>query len=230
MNILITGSSRGIGKFLAEFYLNEGHNVIGCSRSNCDIEHPNYKHFSVDVTNEKEIQEMVGTLRRTYKIIDVLINNAGVASMNHFLLTPTETARRLMEINYLGTFTMCREISRLMRKSENPRIINFGTVAVALDLAGEAAYASAKAAVTSLTKILAKELSQFKITVNAVGPTPIKTALIAGVPDEKLDELLDKQAIRRFGTEADVLNVIEFFISPNSSFITGQIVYLGGIS
>lgn len=230
MNIVITGSSRGIGKFLAEFYLKNGHNVIGCSRSNCDIEHKNYRHFSVDVINEKEIQEMAGELRRTYKVIDVLINNAGAASMNHFLLTPTETARRLMEINYLGTFTMCREISRLMKKSAQPRIINFGTVAVALDLAGEAAYASAKAAVTSLTKILAKELAQFKITVNAVGPTPIKTALIAGVPDKKLEELLDKQAIRRFGTEEDVLNVIEFFINPKSSFITGQVVYLGGIS
>ena len=115
-----------------------------------------------------------------------------------------------------------------MRKSDNPRIINFSSVAVPLSLEGEAAYASSKAAVECLTKILSKELAP--ITVNAIAPCPVKTDLIANVPEDKLQKLIDKQAIRRYGTMEDISNVIDFFIKPESDFITGQIIYLGGIS
>lgn len=135
-----------------------------------------------------------------------------------------------MEVNYLGTFSMCRELSRLMRKSKNPRIINFTTIARPLNLEGEAAYASSKAAVETLTKVLAKELAQYNITVNAIGPASIKTDLIAGVPENKLNNLLTFQSIKRFGKFEDVSNVIDFFIKPESDFITGQIIYLGGVS
>ena len=230
MNILITGSSRGIGEYLVEELIKQGHIVIGCSRTRGNFQHENYEHFAVDITNENTIKKFSKELRKKYKHIDILINNAGVASMNHFLLTPMETAKRVMEINYFGTFNMCRDISKLMRKSKNARIINFTTVAVPLNLAGEAAYAASKSAVESLTKTLSKELSNYNITVNAIGPVPVKTALIAGVPEDKLNELLDQQAIKRFGEKKDVLNVVEFFIRPQSDFITGQIIYLGGIS
>jgi 3-oxoacyl-[acyl-carrier protein] reductase len=87
---------------------------------------------------------------------------------------------------------------------------------------------ASKAAVASLTRVLARELGNYKITVNAVGPTPIQTDLIRGVPTEKLDALVSRQAIRRYGEFRDVSNVIDFFISPQSDFITGQIIYLGG--
>ena len=98
-----------------------------------------------------------------------------------------------------------------------------------MKLEGEAIYAASKAAVISLTEILARELSEFKVTVNALGPTPIKTDLIRGVPKEKLQSLLNRQAIQRFGNFGDISNVIDFFIRPESDFITGQVIYLGGI-
>lgn len=230
MIVLITGSSRGIGRYIAEKLIEAGHTVIGCSRSESDFANQNYEHHVVDVCDEADIRAMFASVRRKHKTIDGLINNAGIASMNHFLLTPTETARQVMDINYLGTFTMCREGARLMRKSKSPRIINFGTVAVPLNLAGEAAYAASKSAVTTLTKVLARELAQYQITVNAIGPTPIKTDLIAGVPEEKLAELLGQQAIHRFGTVEDVFNLVEFLLKPESNFITGQVIYLGGVS
>ena len=89
---------------------------------------------------------------------------------------------------------------------------------------------SSKAAVEELTKILAKELAGFKITVNAVGPTPVKTALTAKVPENKIQALLDRQAIKRFGEFEDIRNVINFYLQPESDFITGQIIYLGGVN
>lgn len=230
MIILITGTSKGIGKYLAEYYLKKGHQIIGCSRSGATITHPEYTHFQVDLCDEKGVMQMWHSVRKEYRKIDILVNNAGIAAMNHFILTPTKTARKVMDVNYFGTLLMCREGAKLMRKSTCPRIVNFTTVARPLNLEGEAVYAASKSAVETLTKVIAKELGPNGITINAIGPVPIKTGLIAGVPEEKLAELLQKQAIPRFGKLEDVSNVIDFFIRPESNFITGQIIYLGGIS
>jgi 3-oxoacyl-[acyl-carrier protein] reductase len=101
---------------------------------------------------------------------------------------------------------------------------------VPLVLEGEIAYIASKSAVEAFTKVLAKDLAQFKITVNAVGPTPADTDLISRVPKEKIDSLIAKQAIRRMAQFSDISNVIDFFIAPASDFVTGQIVYLGGVS
>ena len=150
--------------------------------------------------------------------------------MNHFITTPLSTAQRIMDVNYIGTFLVSREASKLMRKGKNKRIINFTTIAAPLNLEGEASYASSKAAVEKLTIILSKELSHLGITVNAVGPSSIDTLLLAGVPQEVKTQLLQKQTIKRMGTKEDVYNIVKFFMSKKSDFITGQIIYMGGIS
>jgi len=110
------------------------------------------------------------------------------------------------------------------------RIVNFVTVAVPLHLDGEAVYAATKASVVSLTQILSREFASFGITVNAIGPTPVETDLIRSVPKDKINELINRQAIKRFGEMEDISNVIDFFIKPESNFVTSQIIYLGGIS
>jgi len=109
------------------------------------------------------------------------------------------------------------------------RIVNFTSVAAPLRIKGEAVYAASKSAVDTLTKILSHELGEMNITVNAVGPTPIDTDLIKSVPKEKISAIIEAQAIKRMGSCADVFNVVEFFLRPESSFITGQTVYLGGV-
>ena len=228
--ILITGSRKGIGRFLTEHFLNLGDIVIGCSRSETNLKHNNYKHFCLDVSDEKAVKKMTSSVRKLLGHVDVLINNAGMASMNHYLLTPKSTVEKLFNTNVMGTFLFSREMAKLMSKKKEGRIINFSSVAAPLNLEGEAVYAASKSAVVSLTKILAKEVGSLGITVNAIGPTPVLTDLIKAVPKNKIQELLNQQAIGRLGTFEDVLNVIEFFIKPESSFITGQVVYLGGVS
>ena len=103
-------------------------------------------------------------------------------------------------------------------------------MATPLRLEGELIYAASKAAVESLTEILARELGPTGVTVNAVGPTPVPTDLIKSVPPAKMEALLARQAIRRFGSLKDVINVVDFFLAPGSAFVTGQVVYLGGVT
>ena len=226
---LITGTRKGIGRYLAEYYLARDMQVIGCSRSQVNLSHAKYLHYTADVSDEKTVKNIFSTLRKKFGRLDVLINNAGIAAMNHALLTPLDTAKRLMNTNFLGTFLFCREAARLMQKRRYGRIVNFTTVATPLKLEGEAVYASSKAAVISLTEILARELAEFGITVNAIGPTPVKTDLIRAVPQEKIKKLIKGQAIHRLGEFRDISNVIDFFIQPTSDFITGQVLFLGGI-
>lgn len=149
--------------------------------------------------------------------------------MNHTLLTPLSTLDRIFSTNVKGTFLFCREVGKIMQKNNYGRIVNFSTVATPLKLEGEAIYAASKAAVLSFTEILARELAPFNITVNSVGPTPVMTDLVKSVPKEKMDSLIARQAIPRFGTFDDILNVIDFYLRKESNFITGQNIYLGGI-
>jgi len=227
--ILITGTRKGIGRYLAHYYAEKGMTVIGCSRGEAGYELKNYRHFCADVSDEKQVRQLFGDIRKTYARLDILINNAGIASMNHILLTPLKSVRNILNTNVIGTFLFCREAAKLMRKQQWGRIVNFSTVATPLKLEGEAVYAASKAAVLSLTEILARELADFGITVNAVGPTPVETDLIRSVPREKMDRLLARQAIQRFGTFEDISNVIDFFIRKESDFVTGQNIYLGGV-
>lgn len=227
---VITGTRKGIGRYLAEYYLQKGMIVYGCSRGDSDLSDDAYHHYNVDVADEKSVISMVKDVAKREKRIDYLINNAGIAAMNHSLLTPLSVIESIFKTNVFGTFLFCREVGRVMSRSKVGRIVNFATVATPIKLEGESAYAASKAAVESLTKVLAKEFSPFNITVNAIGPTPIYTDLIKNVPKSKMDALLQLQAIHRFGSFEDVANAIDFFLSDKSDFITGQVIYLGGVS
>lgn len=227
--ILITGNRKGIGRYLTEYYLDLGFNVAGCSRTQSDLVHPDYIHFVCDVSVESQVVSTVKSVIKHFGEINILINNAGKASLNHSILTPSSTVKDLFETNYLGSFLFSRECSKNMIKSKWGRIINFSTIAVPLNLEGEMAYSSSKSAIEKMSSILSKELSNYNITVNTIGPTPIYTDLIKVVPKDKVNEILLKQTIKRFGKFDDVSNVIDFFINKKSSFITGQTIYLGGL-
>src|SRR5436309_2713134 len=227
--VLITGTRKGIGRALVDHYVGKGCQVVGCSRSPFEGEFPNYRHYCLDVVDESAVKRMFSEIRKHDGRLDVLINNAGVASMNHSLLTPIAAVNKIMETNFTGTFLFCREAARLMQLHRYGRIVNFASVAVALKLEGEAVYAASKAAVISLTQILAREFADFGVTVNAIGPGPIRTDLIGGVSPEKLDALIERQAIKRYGEPRDVIQVIDFFVKPASDFVTGQVIFLGGV-
>lgn len=234
--VLISGTSRGIGFELAKYYLSKDFIVCGCARNDCVISHPNYRHFKLSVSDEKGVNAMIKAIKDEFGTIDILLNNAGIASMNHILLTPLKSVDKIFDVNFKGTFLLLREVAKLMslnaKKTKTPhfRIVNFATIATPLRLQGESIYAASKAAIVNFSQISAFELANFGITINCIAPTPIKTDLIKGVSSDKLNALISRQAIKRYGEFSDIINVIDFFIDEKSDFITGQCLYLGGVN
>ncbi|ASM37466.1 SDR family NAD(P)-dependent oxidoreductase [Campylobacter sputorum] len=234
--MVISGTSRGIGKYLSQYYLERNFIVCGCARANSSITHKNYRHFELDISDEKAVISMIKNIQKEFKHIDILLNNAGIASMNPILLTPLKSVENIFNVNFKGTFLLLREVAKVMsltsKKMQNPhfRIVNFATVATPLRLQGESIYAASKAAIVNFSQIASYELAPFGITINCIGPTPIKTDLIKGVDDKKMNSLINTQAIKRYGEFSDISNTIDFFIDEKSDFITGQCIYLGGIN
>lgn len=227
--MVITGTSRGIGKYLADYYLAAGYQVVGCSRSDATIECEYYTHFRLDVASEKDVNKMFAGVWKRFARLDVLINGAGLASTNHLLLCPASTAENIVRTNVLGLFLCCREAAKIMTKARWGRIVTVGSVDTPLKLEGTAVYAASKAAVVSFTEIIARELSSYNITANCVGPSPVKTDLIKGIAEDKFTAMIGRQAIKRYCEFTDISNVIDFFLSKNSDFVTGQVIYLGGV-
>lgn len=228
--VLVTGTTHGIGAALVERFLARGDRVFGCGRSTVTVTHPCYTHYTLDITDEDAVMQMFKQVRASAGGLDVVVNNAGVARANAIALTPTADVRRIMDTNFLGVFLCTHQSIRLLRSSPAGRIVNLTTIAAPLRLEGEAVYAASKAAVEMFTRIAAREVGRYGITCNAVGPSPIHTRLTASVPSDKMDALLARQAIPEWAGMDDVYNVIDFFLRPESRMVTGQVVYLGGIS
>jgi 3-oxoacyl-[acyl-carrier protein] reductase len=222
---LITGTSEGLGRALAERLLADGWTVHGFARGSQAIMHERFKAHAVDVTDENAVRVAVAAVASAGRI-DLLINNAGAASMNALLLTPGETAERLMRVNYLGTFHCLQAVGKVMVRQRGGMIINLTTVAVPLSLEGEAAYVASKAAVEALTKVAAKELASQGVRVIALGFGPIDTRLTRAVPASALAEI--NHAIGRpQGTT--MAQAVDFILAHMHTAEGGQVAYLGKI-
>jgi len=228
--ILITGSSRGIGRALVDHYLDLGDIVVGCARTRTSLAHERFSEYELDVTDPDAVRNVFRDVCRTIGVLDAVVYNAGIAIMKALALTPAASAQAVMDTNFIGTFVVSQAAIRVLRASPSPRIVNVTSIAVPLRLHGEAVYAASKSAVETFTRIAARELAPFRITCNAVGPSPIRTALTAGVPEHTMQALVDSQPVPKWAEASDVANVIDFFLSPNSGLVTGQVLYLGGWS
>ncbi len=225
---LISGTSRGIGKHLAEHYAALGHRVYGCSRS-AGPEIEGYTHFAIDVSDESAVKVMFAEIRKAGGRLDVLINNAAInPSIAPAILTSAAGMMRTLETNFLGTFLLCREAAKLMSRNRFGRIINMSSMAAFHQVAGEAPYTVSKAAVTAFSRVFAKEVSGLGITCNVLAPAAIPTDLSAAVDETALRAVLARNAITEMGALTDVSNATDWLIRPESHAVTGQVIYLGG--
>lgn len=231
MLILITGTSRGIGRALGGELAKAGHTVLGCSRRPPRTEVEGYRHYQVDLTVPDEVRRMFRKIKEEYGYIDALINNAGTSVMNSFLLTPDSDIERIFRINVFAVFYCTREAVKLMRhsKHESPSIINVSTVAVPWSIPGHSVYAASKSAIEQAARTFSRELADSNIRVNTIGLPPMHTALTRSVEAAKIESLVERQAIKRMCTVGDLLGPVEFLLSPAASFVTGSTLFLGGV-
>jgi 3-oxoacyl-[acyl-carrier protein] reductase len=221
---LITGTSQGLGRALAERLLADGWVVHGFARGAQTLAHANFHGHSVDVTDEANVRSAVTAISAAGRI-DLLVNNAGAASMNALLLTPGETAERLMRVNYLGAFHCLQAVGKVMVRQRSGLILNLTTVAVPLMLEGEAAYVASKAAVEALTRVAAAELAPQGVRVLAAGFGPVDTALTRAVPRGKLAEI-NQRIGRPVGTTLP--QAVDFLVAliGDASVPSGSVRYL----
>jgi len=228
--MIITGTRKGIGKYLAEYYIQNGFSVIGCSRDNVDFELNNYQHYCLDVSDESLVKKMFKEIRKKCGRLDVLINNAGVSSENHVLLTPLKEAHDSLNTNFIGTFIFCRESVKLMKMNQHGRIINISSIHVPLALAGTSIYSSSKAAIEQFSRVLAREVFQFGITINILSLSVVKDTGMEIALKEKIKRKILNQTISKDQLNIyDVIHALNFFINEKSKMVSNQILCLGGV-
>jgi 3-oxoacyl-[acyl-carrier protein] reductase len=226
--IVISGTSKGIGRGIAEFFLEQGHRVFGCSRGIKRIDNSRYTHHQVDITDEKQVCQWISDIKKQSEKIDLLVCNAGIAPAATILtMMPGSTFESLIKTNIAGSFYICREVSKQMMKQRSGRIITISSMSVGLHLEGTSAYSATKSAVVEMTKILAKELAPFKITCNTIAPSMIMTDAVEVLGENIIEKALEKLTIKRKVSIDEICNVINFFASENSSSITGQVIHMG---
>lgn len=230
--VLITGTSRGLGHIIAEHFLAKGDTVIGFSKSDYSFNNPKYHHFTVDIGDPHSIVTTFKKLATKFSKIDIVINNAAVLTSQYSLIMPIKNAVDMVNVNLLGTFFVSREAAKLMRKSTAGRIINIGSMAASLEPMGDSVYAATKVAIQTLANVMAKEFASMKVTCNTIGISAIDTDMLRShtpTAQEKIEGIIKGLPVPRKAEAADVLNVIDFFASEKSSYITSQTIYLGGI-
>jgi len=226
---LISGSSRGVGLVITKHFLEKGYDVIGFSRKPHELQSPMYHHYEVDISNAENVKKVFILIAKKFGRIDVLVNNASVLTSQYAMILPQANAEAMVLINLLGGFNVAREAARIMSKRKYGRIINISSMAVSLEPEGDSIYAATKAGSVTMTNIFAKELAVHNITCNNLAISAFKTDMLNQLPREKIESVVTELPLPRFACEDDILNVIDFFVSERSSYITSQTIHLGGV-
>lgn len=233
-NVLITGSTRGIGKAIALAFAKEGANVALNGRGAIDPEQiAELEAFGIkcigvsgDIADFGSAGEMIQEVVDSLGSIDVLVNNAGVTNDKLLLRMTEEDFTRCIQINLTGTFNMTKHAVKRMMKQRSGRIINMSSVVGVMGNIGQANYAASKAGVIGLTKSVAREVATRGITCNAIAPGFIQTEMTDVLSDKVKDQMSQQIPLKSFGQVEDVADATIFL--AKSPYITGQVLNIDG--
>lgn len=233
-NAVVTGSTRGIGRAIAEALAESGARVAVVGRDLQRAEEAasaignNAMGFTADVGDTAAVAKLVEDVEKAFGSIDILVNNAGITRDNLVMRLKDDDWDAVQNANLRGPFAAIRAVSRGMMKKRSGRIINIASIVGLIGNKGQANYAASKAGLIALTKSVAKELGSRNILVNAVAPGFIETEMTAAMTKEARDALGQQIALERLGSVQDVAAMVAFLASDLASYITGQVFVVDG--
>lgn len=235
--VLVTGSTRGIGHEIARAFVKEGAVVVILGRNPETAEkvaaefrknNGKAESFGCDVTNTQNVQEIVNKLLDKHKKVDILINNAGITRDNLLLRMSESDWDDVIQNNLRGVFNCTKVVLKAMLKARKGKIINIASVIGMTGNIGQANYAASKAGIIGFSKSVALEVASRGITVNAVAPGYIQTAMTAKLNEKAQEGILKSIPLGRFGSPCDVAGVCLFLASRDADYITGQTITVDG--
>lgn len=236
--VVVTGGNRGIGRAIAEAFARQGADLLIGGRTVEDVEQAareistTYGHqvlaAQVNVADIQSANAFIEKAIAKYGRIDVLVNNAGVTRDKLLMRMEEADWDIVLDTNLKGAFNCCRAVARTMLKQRSGRIINISSVSGLAGQIGQANYSASKAGMLGLTKSLAREFASRNITVNAVAPGYVPTALTNELPEELKESILKVTPMGRMGKPEEVANAVVFLASDEAAYITGQVLAVDG--
>ena|SRR5690554_4431437 len=233
---IITGAASGLGFSIASKLANEGVKLAlmdfdaeGLRKSASKMPLGTLT-FALDIRNETEVKKAVGEVNKHFGSLDILVNSAGITGVTNLKSheTDTENIRNVFEINFFGSYYTSKYVLPVMLAQNYGRILHIASIAGKEGNAGMIAYSSSKAAVIGMTKVQGKEYAETGITVNALAPAVVQTALVDAMPEEQVKYMTDKIPAKRCGTLDEVANLVAYIVSPQNSFTTAFTFDLSG--
>jgi 3-oxoacyl-[acyl-carrier protein] reductase len=234
---IVTGAAQGIGRAIAETLAEAGADIVVAdldpTRSKetvAAVEKAGRKalNLKVNVADANDTKAMAEQILKDWGKIDILVNNAGITRDGLLLRMKEEDWNLVLQVNLNGTFHCTKAVLQPMTKQRYGRIVNIASIVGAMGNVGQANYAASKAAVIGFTKTVAREYASRNVTVNAVAPGFIDTAMTQGLAAEVKEALQKQIPLARLGTPADIANAVRFLVSEDASYITGHVLHVNG--
>ena len=234
---VVTGSSRGIGRAIAEKLLFDNYIVIVTSTNSTSIKlfddltnkYPDKcLPFLLDISNIESIDNFFSSIKEFLPKISVLVNNAGITSDNLFIRMSEDEWLNVINTNLNGTFRITKPIIRRMMKNRFGKVVNISSIISCIGNPGQTNYSASKAAIDGFTRSLASEVASRNITVNSVAPGFIMSDMTESLNDDVKEKLMKSIPLGRMGKTSDVSDLVSFIISDAANYITGQTIHVNG--